>query len=68
MSFICENNQYGLSTSVQKASANPNIYRRTDSYNIPGIRVDGMDVAEVEEKAALPDEKDIITAAKELCN
>lgn len=50
--FVCENNGYGVSTPVEKASANPDIYKRADAYNMPGVRVDGMDVVEIEEKAA----------------
>lgn len=45
--FICENNFYGIGTSVGRASALPDIHRRTCGYDIPSEQVDGMDVMAV---------------------
>ncbi len=45
--FIIENNQYGMGTSVARASASADFYKRGEPYNIPGRKVDGMDVLEV---------------------
>lgn len=43
--FICENNNYGMGTSIDRSSMNPNFYTRGDL--IPGIRADGNDIFQV---------------------
>jgi len=43
--FLIENNQYGMGTSVERHSSNPEYY--TMGNKIPGIRADGMDVLAV---------------------
>jgi pyruvate dehydrogenase E1 component subunit alpha len=45
--YIIENNQYGMGTSVARASATTELYKRGASFAIPGERVDGMDVRAV---------------------
>jgi pyruvate dehydrogenase E1 component alpha subunit len=47
--YIIENNQYGMGTSVSRASSNTDLSQRGVSFGIPGERVDGMDVRAVHE-------------------
>ena len=49
--FICENNQYGMGTTVESASAVTEITQKFEGYGIPGEQVDGMDVMAVREAA-----------------
>lgn len=45
--FFCENNLYGMSTSIEKHMNITDIADRASSYGIPGFIVDGNDVLEV---------------------
>jgi pyruvate dehydrogenase E1 component alpha subunit len=45
--YIIENNQYAMGTSLARASATTELARRGLSFDIPGERVDGMDVRAV---------------------
>ena len=45
--WVCENNKYGMGTSVERASAVEEIRQKAEAYGIPGARVNGMDVLEV---------------------
>ncbi|HEY7519422.1 MAG TPA: dehydrogenase E1 component subunit alpha/beta [Methylomirabilota bacterium] len=45
--FLCENNQYALSTSSKRTVAGDSIAGRAAAYAIPGVRVDGNDLAAV---------------------
>ena len=45
--YVIENNQYGMGTSVARASATTNLSLRGRSFDIPGEQVDGMDVRAV---------------------
>ncbi|HIV74297.1 MAG TPA: thiamine pyrophosphate-dependent dehydrogenase E1 component subunit alpha [Pseudogracilibacillus sp.] len=47
--FICENNQFGEGTPFSYASASETVAERAPMYNMPGIRIDGMNVMEVYE-------------------
>jgi pyruvate dehydrogenase E1 component alpha subunit len=42
--YIIENNRYAMGTSVERSSAQAELYKRGASFNIPGEEVDGMDV------------------------
>ncbi|HET9148240.1 MAG TPA: pyruvate dehydrogenase (acetyl-transferring) E1 component subunit alpha [Acetobacteraceae bacterium] len=50
--FIIENNRYSMGTSVERASASRDLSRNGSPWNIPGMQVDGMDVAAVKEAGA----------------
>jgi pyruvate dehydrogenase E1 component alpha subunit len=45
--YAIENNQYAMGTSLKRAHSEPLLYRRGESFRIPGIQVDGMDVLAV---------------------
>src|SRR3954470_14543730 len=45
--FLIVNNLYGMGTSVERASAEPELYRRASAYRMHGERVDGDDVVAV---------------------
>jgi pyruvate dehydrogenase E1 component alpha subunit len=49
--WVCENNQYGMGTAVERASAVPEIRQKADGYGIPNQRIDGMDIMTVWETA-----------------
>ena len=49
--FVCENNQFAEGTTHDYASASETIAERAKAYNMPGVRVDGMDVIEVRNAA-----------------
>jgi pyruvate dehydrogenase E1 component alpha subunit len=42
--YIVENNRYGMGTSVERASGQPDFSKRGLSFGIEGEQVDGMDV------------------------
>ena len=50
--FVCENNQYGMSTSIERSTAVKRIAQRAQAYDMPGVTVDGNDFAAVAEVAA----------------
>jgi len=50
--YICENNQYGMSMSTQRAFNIDRISQRADSYGMAGVTVDGNDVVAVYDAAS----------------
>jgi TPP-dependent pyruvate/acetoin dehydrogenase alpha subunit len=50
--FVCENNHYGMSMSVEEVSRLERVADRAAGYGIPGVSVDGNDVQEVYQAAA----------------
>jgi pyruvate dehydrogenase E1 component alpha subunit len=49
--WVCENNQYGMGTSVERASAVSEISQKAKGYGIPASQVDGMDIMAVRKAA-----------------
>jgi pyruvate dehydrogenase E1 component alpha subunit len=47
--FLIVNNGYGMGTSVSRASAEPELYRRASAFRMHGERVDGDDLEAVME-------------------
>ena len=47
--FLIVNNGYGMGTSVARASAEPDLYRRASAFRMHGERVDGDDLEAVAE-------------------
>ena len=41
--FFCQNNQWGISTPVEKQTRIP-LYQRASGFGFPGVRIDGNDV------------------------
>ncbi|HHB83169.1 MAG TPA: pyruvate dehydrogenase (acetyl-transferring) E1 component subunit alpha [Devosia sp.] len=49
--YIIENNKYAMGTSLERSSALTDLSNRGASFNIPGEKVDGMDVRYVRDAA-----------------
>ncbi len=49
--YVIENNQYAMGTSVERASAETELYKRSLGFKIPSRQVDGMDVLKVRDAA-----------------
>lgn len=60
--YVIENNKYGMGTSVERASATTDLYRRGESFGIPGVQVNGMNVLEV--KAAADEVTEYVRSGK----
>jgi pyruvate dehydrogenase E1 component alpha subunit len=49
--WVCENNQYGMGTAVDRASAVPEISQKALGYGMANRQVDGMDLMAVRQAA-----------------
>jgi acetoin:2,6-dichlorophenolindophenol oxidoreductase subunit alpha len=47
--YVCENNQYGMSVSTARSTAVKDVATRAIAYNMPGVVVDGNNIADVNE-------------------
>lgn len=45
--FVCENNGWGITTSIKHTTATPNIADRAAGYGLPGVTIDGNDILAV---------------------
>jgi pyruvate dehydrogenase E1 component alpha subunit len=50
--FLIVNNKYGMGTSVERASAEPDLYKRASAYRMHGEPVDGDDLEAVIEASS----------------
>ena len=50
--FLVMNNEYGMGTSVERASAVTDLHRRAAAYDLPAERVDGDDLLAVAQAAS----------------
>jgi pyruvate dehydrogenase E1 component alpha subunit len=51
--FLVLNNEYGMGTSVERASAVTDLYRRAAAYDLPAERVDGNDLLAVAQATSM---------------
>lgn len=49
--YLVINNEYGMGTSVERASAEPELYKRAAAFKMHGERVDGDDLDAVQQAA-----------------
>ncbi len=47
--FVCINNQYGMGTRIDQATANPRLHERAQAFGLAAETVDGLDVEAVAE-------------------
>nr|QCI04192.1 Pyruvate dehydrogenase E1 component alpha subunit [Anotrichium furcellatum] len=45
--FVVENNQWAIGMAHQRSTSSPEIYKKAESFGLPGFEVDGMDVLAV---------------------
>ncbi|MDQ0799495.1 thiamine pyrophosphate-dependent dehydrogenase E1 component subunit alpha [Arthrobacter sp. SLBN-112] len=50
--FVCENNHFAQSATLEEMVAQPDLRRRGEAYGVPSVDVDGMDVEAVSNAAA----------------
>lgn len=50
--FVCINNQYGMGTRIDQATANPDLHERAAAFGLTARTVDGLEVEDVVETAS----------------
>lgn len=50
--WVCENNQYGMGTTIERASAVSEIRQKAEGYGMRNDRIEGMDVMQIREDVA----------------
>jgi pyruvate dehydrogenase E1 component alpha subunit len=50
--YLVVNNEFGMGTSVERASAEPELYKRASAFRMHGERIDGDDLDATEEATA----------------
>lgn len=50
--FVCINNQYGMGTRIDQATANTNLHERAEAFGLAAQTVDGLDVRNVVQAAS----------------
>ena len=48
--YIVENNGYSMGTSINRHCSITDLYKRSESFGIPGVQIDGMNILEVMKK------------------
>ncbi len=46
--FVCENNRYAMGTALEYSESETDLHLKAQSYRVPAVAVDGMDVVAVE--------------------
>ncbi len=46
--FLCENNGYAMGTALERSEAELDLCKKAESYRVPAVAVDGMNVMEVD--------------------
>ncbi len=50
--YVIENNEYSMGTSLERSTAMTDLYKKGESFGIPGVQVDGMNIDSVYNIAA----------------
>lgn len=50
--FVVENNKWAIGMAHERATSQPEIYKKASVFNMPGVEVDGMDVVAVHQVAS----------------